>query len=52
MATYQSNGSAPWPDLSQLTLETLTTGLTDEREAYVSLLNRSTVTAIAKQQIQ
>ena len=36
------------PDLGQLTLETLTTGLTDEREAYVSLLNRFTVTAIAK----
>jgi len=36
------------PDLGQLTLETLTTGFTDEREAYVSLLNRSTVTFIAK----
>ena len=36
------------PDLGQLTLETLTTGFTDEREAYVSLLNCSTVTAIAK----
>ena len=36
------------PDLGQLTLETLTTGFTDEREAYVSLLNRSTITAIAK----
>ena len=36
------------PDLGQLTLETLTTGFTDEREAYISLLNRSTVTAIAK----
>ncbi|MEC8695166.1 MAG: hypothetical protein VXX88_08350 [Pseudomonadota bacterium] len=36
------------PDLGQLTLETLATGFTDEREAYISLLNRSTVTAIAK----
>ena len=36
------------PDLGQLTLETLTTGFTDEREAYVSLLNRSTVTAIVE----
>ncbi|MEC8126066.1 MAG: MOSC domain-containing protein [Pseudomonadota bacterium] len=36
------------PDLGQLTLETLTTGFTDEREAYLSLLNRSTVTAIAE----
>ena len=39
------------PDLGQLTLETLTTGFTDEREAYISLLNRSTITAIAKRQI-
>ena len=36
------------PDLGQLTLDTLATGFTDEREAYVSLLNRSTVTAIAE----
>lgn len=36
------------PDIGQLTLEMLSTGFTDEREAYVSLLNRSTVTAIAE----
>ena len=36
------------PDLGQLTLETLATGFTDEREAYISLLNRSTITAIAE----
>ena len=36
------------PDLGRLSLETLATGFTDEYEAYVSLLNRSTVTAIAE----
>lgn len=36
------------PELGAFTVETLETGFTDERDAYVSLLNRSTVTAIAK----
>ena len=36
------------PDLGKLNVEMLSTGFTDEREAYVSLLNRSTVTAIAE----
>jgi len=36
------------PELGAFTLETLETGFTDERDAYVSLVNRSTVTAIAE----
>ncbi len=36
------------PSLGQFTLETLDSGFTDEKEAYVSLLNRSTIKAIAK----
>ena len=48
------NGALPeWisslvPELGEFTLETLETGFTDERDAYVSLVNRSTVTAIAE----
>lgn len=36
------------PELGEFNLETLETGFTDERDAYVSLVNRSTVTAIAE----
>ena len=36
------------PSVGQFTLETLESGFTDEKEAYVSLLNRSTIKAIAK----
>jgi len=36
------------PELGAFTVETLETGFTDERDAYVSVLNRSTVTAIAE----
>ena len=36
------------PELGEFTLETLETGFTDERDAYVSLVNRSSVTAIAE----
>ena len=35
------------PSLGEFTVETLESGFTDEKEAYVSLLNRSTITAIA-----
>ena len=35
-------------NLGEFTLETLETGFTDERDAYVSLVNRSTVSAIAE----
>ncbi|HBX26726.1 MAG TPA: hypothetical protein DEF72_04750 [Gammaproteobacteria bacterium] len=35
------------PSLGAFTLETLESGFTDEKEAYVSLLNRSTISAIA-----
>lgn len=46
-------GLAEWisslaPNLGEFTLETLETGFTDERDAYVSLVNRSTVSAIAE----
>ena len=46
-------GLAEWisslaPELGEFTLETLETGFTDERDAYVSLVNRSTVSAIAE----
>ena len=52
--TALANGSLPqWiaslaPELGEFTLETLETGFTDERDAYVSLVNRSTVSAIAE----
>ena len=35
------------PSLGKFTVETLKTGFTDEKEAFVSLLNRSTISAIA-----
>ena len=52
--TALANGSLPqWIaslalELGEFTLETLETGFTDERDAYVSLVNRSTVSAIAE----
>jgi uncharacterized protein YcbX len=52
--TALANGSLPqWiaslaPELGEFTLETLETGFTDECDAYVSLVNRSTVSAIAE----
>ena len=52
--TALANGSLPqWiaslaPELGEFTLETLETGFTDERDACVSLVNRSTVSAIAE----
>ena len=52
--TALANDSLPqWiaslaPELGEFTLETLETGFTDERDAYVSLVNRSTVSAIAE----
>ena len=36
------------PELGEFTLETLETGFTDERDAFISLVNRSTVSAIAE----
>jgi uncharacterized protein YcbX len=36
------------PDLGEFTLETLETGFTDEPDAYLSLVNQSSVTAIAE----
>ena len=35
------------PSLGEFTVETLESGFTDEKEAYISLLNRSTINAIA-----
>ena len=35
------------PSLGEFTVETLESGFTDEKEAYVSLLNRSTISAVA-----